>query len=71
MLVYFNKSMQMILIHTLAENHIFKWARIGLRTLVSRNEVYHSKREPTKSVAITRLHNKNRSRLCTRLHNQN
>lgn len=69
--MYFEKSMQMILMHTLVENHVFKWARIGARTLVSRNEVYHSEGELTKSVAITRLHNQNCTRLCTRLHNQN
>ena len=54
MLVYSDKSMQIILIYTLIVNHVFKWARIGARILVSRNEAYHSEGEPTKSVAITR-----------------
>ena len=36
-LAYFDESMQMILVHMLAENNIFKWVRLGATTLVSRN----------------------------------
>lgn len=36
--MYFDKSVQMMLMHTLVENHVFKWARTGARTVVSRNE---------------------------------
>lgn len=52
--MYSDKSMQIILMHTLAENHKFKWARRGARTLVSRNYVSHSKGKLAKSVTITR-----------------
>lgn len=36
-LACFDKSMQTILVHMLAENNIFKWVRLGVTTLVSGN----------------------------------